>query len=357
VRRPPWAALVLVLAATLAACGGDPSDAGATGTAGRGSGIVMTSAERGYAVLPSGDRWVLIGTDDGWRSVTNATPTSVPTDGGLIVAAAGPRVALGVLPHELLTVSPVFGSVDAARRWTPGQLPGGLAAGASLSVSRVATVALLRDAGGSIVGSGRSRGPWRVLATASSLAPGVTLRSVASFPSGLVVVTATGPSAGPLLLDRSSRTSSWHSVTLPAPGSGGIVSVYPPCQVSGGWLVPVATQGSLWLASSSSLSGPWQHGTSIKVGAAPVIACGPTSVWVYTDDSLTLQVGDADRWLTSGQLSEPLTALSVINQTAALATATTSDHLLRVILRPSISAQRIPLPDWVQSVGGGSMGI
>jgi hypothetical protein len=317
----------------------------------------MSSAEHGYAVLPSGARWVLIATDDGWRSVTNVTPTSVPTDGGLVVAASGRRVTLGVLPHELLTVSPVFGSIDAARHWSPGQLPGGLAPGASVSVSRAGTVALLPDAGGTIVGSRRVRGPWRTLASASELAAGVSLRAVESFPAGSVVATATGPGGGPLLFHRSGATDAWHSTTLPAPGPGGTASVYPPCWISGQWLAPVVSGGSLWLASSRSLSGPWRHGTSITVGAMPVVACGPTSVWVYTDDALTLRVADAGSWLTSGRLSEPVTALSVVNQSAAFATVAGADHLLLLTVHSSVSAQRIPLPDWVNSVGGGSMGI
>jgi hypothetical protein len=357
VRRLSRAAGVVALA-VLTGCGGGSAGGSPPGAAVTGSAIVMTSPRSGYAVLPSGARWVLIATQDGWHTVTNATPTSVPTDGGLVIAASGATATLGVLPYGLLSVSPVLASSDAGRHWTAGQLPGGLAVGASLSVSTAGTAALLRNNDGEVVGATRPRGPWRPLAAASSLASGISLRSVTAGAGGQLVVTAAGPADAALLFSRAGADREWRGTGLPAPGStSAVVAVGAPCLVARHWLVPVVRGSSLWLADSTALTGPWRHGPAIDVGSSPVVACGPTSVWVYSDDpAKTLHVAGVDGWLESASLREAVTALSVVDDGAAFATVDGAGYLVALTRTAGMSESRIPLPAWVSSVGGGAMG-
>ena len=357
VRRAVASAVAVASLVALAACGSGGSGTGAT--AGAGAALVMVGAQAGYAVLPSGARWIVIGTTDGWRTVTNATPTSVPTDGGLVLSATGTRVAVGVLPHEQLTVSPVLVSHDGAGTWAPTQLPGGLlAAPGALATSRDALWAIVTGGGGRLVTAASTAGPWREVGSATTVQPpGTVTFTGVGFPDGRTgFVTATGPADGLLLLSGSGGRP-WQPVALPVTATGSATALTP-CRVGADWLVPVVSDGRLVVYRSRALDGPWQVGSAVAVAAAPVVGCGRTAVWVVSEggssDRLLLSDGTG-AWSDQGDLPAGVTSLSVADDDTAFATAGGAARLLRIQLGQPLATTWIPLPAWVATVGGGAM--
>ena len=358
VRPAAASVLVLSLLFTVVGCGrgGGAAHASASWS---GSTIVMSGPDVGYAVLPSGSRWVVIGTTDGWHTVTDRTPTAVPTDGGLVLSAAGGHVAVGVLPHQQLTVSPLMVSHDGGETWAPGQLPGGLVAAAgALDVSALGVRAVVAGDGGQVVTAPTPRGPWRDLANASDLGTGrVTLTGLASPDGRTLTVSASGPSTSALLFASDDAGRSWRPVTVPSPAKG-TATVLGPCRVDRTWLVPVVAGGELVVDRSSSLSGPWRAGEPIAVGTNPVAACGGNAVWVVgqsgSGDRLLL-TGAAGGWADHGLLGDTVTSLSVASADTAFATVPGAEHLLEVRLGTSLTSTPIALPSWVATVGGGPM--
>jgi hypothetical protein len=321
--------------------------------------IVMTSPLTGHAVLPSGSRWIVVGTADGWRTVTNQTPTAVPTDGGLALSAGAGSLALGVLPFELLTVSPVLQSTDAGRAWSHGQLPGGLLNSPdSLSIGPGGVLALVTTGGGQVVGAARARGPWHVLTTTAGLAPQPPhLVTVSGFGEREVALTASGVPSSPLLFVSSDAGATWQSLVLPA-GTSATATALTPCEVGGFWFVPVVSGSSLRLDRAASWSGPWSAGAPVPVGGHPVVACGPQGVWVFggtgNDD---LHVADVTGlWTRQGTLTEPVTSAAVVSPESAFATTSgAATRILKLRLDHSLTETPIPLPSWVATVGGPPM--
>ena len=344
------------LSLALAACGGTTSPT-AVGSAPAPQ-LVMTGAQVGYAVWPSGVRWVVLGTTDGWRTVVNRTPVAVPTDGGLVLSARGAQVAVGVLPFQQLLVSPVLQSSGPGRVWTPSQLPSALVATTS-AVARAegATYAVLADGG--VVAAVDGTSSWAPATSAQRLAPdGHLTVSGVVFPDGRTgFVMGAGSSDRPVLF--TGAGSSWAAVRLPVTG-GGTATALPPCLAGGTWVAPVALEGHLELFTAASPTGPWAAGPDLRTTATPVVACGPHQVWAALPDGgsdVLRTAAPGGAWTTRGDLGTHVTGLAPVSDTSAFAVDSDPSHVVAVSLAAdgSTATTSLPLPAWVATVGGAAM--
>jgi len=317
----------------------------------------MTGPQSGFAVWPSGVRWIVLGTTDGWRTVSNRTPLAVPTDGGLVLSANPTTVAVGVLPHEQLTVSPVLQSTTAGATWVPTQLPGALSSSAaSLARSDGATWAVL--AGGSVVTQVDGAATWREATSAATLDPAghLTLTGI-GFPDGATgFVTGSGPGDRPILFV-ASENSAFQAVPLVLGGTGEATALAP-CRVGSTWVAPVVTDGRLIPFTAARATGPWKAGPALEVSGTPVVACGPDRVWVIapkgSSDELSVAYPGA-QWMLQGQLAARTTSLSVVSSDRAYVSEAAPATLTAVYLGASLRSETVPLPDWVETVGGAPM--
>ncbi len=354
--RRSAAVAAAALSLVLAACGA-PSSPSATGSVPAPQ-LVMTDARVGYAVWPSGVRWVVLGTVDGWRTVVNRTPVAVPTDGGLVLSARGTHVAVGVLPYQQLLVSPVLQSSGPGRVWSPTQLPSALAATTSaLARAEGATYAVLADGG--VVSAPDGAATWTRVTSAKDLAPGggLSVTGVA-FPDGRTgFVMGTGPSDHPVLF--TGAGSSWTAVDLPLTG-GGTATALSPCLAGATWVVPVAREGRLDMFTAPAPTGPWTADPELVTTATPLVGCSPQRVWaaapVGPSDVLSVApLGGG--WTPLGDLGTHLVALTPVSDTEAFAADSDPTRILAI----SVAAQgrptttQLPLPDWVATVGGAAM--
>jgi hypothetical protein len=121
-----------------------------------------------------------------WSDQVPATGTA--TNGGVVLAATGAALTVGVRPYDLLTFSPVVTTADDGRVWTPGLIQQGLIdTPDSLSTGLDgAAVALVQGGGGSqVVTAGTDRSTWTPLATQSEL-----MSSPQSAPCGISALEA-----------------------------------------------------------------------------------------------------------------------------------------------------------------------
>ena len=352
------AAAVLTLAVAAAGCGATsaPSVAGTAPAAH----IVMTDARTGFAVWPSGVRWVVLATSDGWRTVQNRTPVAVPTDGGLVMAARGQQVAVGVLPYQQLTVSPVLRSAGTGRVWAPSQLPSALAPTPwSLGRSERATYAVLAD--GRVLASSDVSAEWLPLKVFGTSTPGAGTRATGLvFPDGRTgFLTATGPSDRPVLLTTADEGVTWKGVDLPLAGSGTAVAL-PPCLAGSTWVAPVAVDGRLAVFTAPTASGPWTAGPDLASPGTPVVGCSAHRLWVAVPGSGSDVLATADpggAWTMRGSVGQHISSLAPVSDTEAFAADADPSRVVRVALPSATTAttEPLPLPDWVATVGGAPM--
>ena len=318
----------------------------------------MTDSLVGYAVWPSGVRWIVLGTVDGWHTVVNRTPVAVPTDGGLVLASSAGRLAVGVLPYQQLTVSPVLTSSGSGRTWLPSQLPGGLTpAATALARSENATFAILDD--GRVVANSDGTDTWRVVTTARQLdaSGGLALTGI-SFPDGKSgFLTGTGSATRPVAFTSTDGGESWASMLAPV-GSSVAAAALQPCLVGSTWVVPIEVDHHLTLFWAEQLSGPWSAGPTTEVTSAPVVGCSPNLVWaaVPGGGSDVLEVGSpAGDWTSRGSLGTHVVSLTPVSDAEAFASETDASTVLFISGVASASVTRIDLPAWVATVGGAAM--
>jgi hypothetical protein len=320
--------------------------------------IVMTDASTGFAVWPSGVRWIVLGTTDGWRTVQNRTPVAVPTDGGLVLAARDGQVAVGVLPYQQLTVSPVLRSLGSGRVWEPSQLPSALvAAPSSLSLSQHASFAVLAD--GSVVTAPAGSSTW-------TRVPGFGSTPDAARPTGVVFpdgragfVTAAGPGDHPVLFTTAGSGGAWTPVRLPLT-SPGVAVALPPCLVGTTWVAPVSQDGRLDLFTAPTSHGPWTRGPDLAAPTTPLLACSSHRVWavVHADGGDVLSTSaPGGAWTTRGSVGGRLSSLAPVSDSEAFAAGADPSGVVRITLPTDTTAttEPIPLPDWVATIGGASM--
>ena len=173
--------------AGLSVCSGSPPSAGASPvTAPSVVTPLATSIETAagtWATVPMGrlDQppntfWQLLFLPTGTSSWSDQVEaTAVATNGGLVLAAGGPVLLVGVRPSNRLTFSPLIASSDAGRTWSDGLLSEGLAEHPqALAVDDTGrAVALVGGRGEGLTrvllsAAGLSR--WQTLTTASHLA-------------------------------------------------------------------------------------------------------------------------------------------------------------------------------------------
>jgi hypothetical protein len=148
----------------------------------------------------------------GWKL---ATPDGVATNGGLVVARAGPgTLVTGVRPSQKLTFSPVASSADSGSQWTQyNPLSPGLAdMPDALAGSADGRLMALTDAGTVEIGTGPGA-TWTRLTTLSALAT-----SPAARRCGLTALTAVAwtPSGAPLVAGACRTPDSTGIFTLTA---------------------------------------------------------------------------------------------------------------------------------------------
>ena len=354
---PRRAAAVAVVALAVAGCGaGQAPPATSTAPAAH---IVMTDARDGFAVWPSGVRWIVLATTDGWRTAQNRTPVAVPTDGGLVMTAGSGHVAVGVLPHQQLTVSPVLRSAGTGRVWSPSQLPSGLASTPwSVGRSEQTTYAVLAD--GSVLSSPDGSSTWSPLTAFGPAAPGEGARTGVVFPDGRTgFVTATGPGDHPVLFTTADEGRSWSAVDLHLSGSG-TAAALPPCLVGSTWVAPVTSEGRLHVFTAPTTSGPWTAGPDLAAPGTPVVGCSSHRVWVAVHGAGSDTLATADPgggWTMRGSLDAHLSSLAPVSDTEAYAADDDPSHVLLVRLptTTTVTTHALALPDWVATIGGASM--
>lgn len=320
--------------------------------------VVMTGALTGFALWPSGSSWIVLATEDGWRTVQNRTPLGVPTDGGLVLSARGDAVVVGVLPHELLTSSPVLTSADGGLKWTPTQVPGALlASSGSLARSGSSTWAALAD--GRVMTLSDGATTWHQATSARQLDPTgqfhvLSLESP-SGPTGLI--SGSGEASRPVLYASDDLGHTWAGVDLPFATGSGTAVAYPPCHVRTGWLIPVLTGGALQVFTAHDLQGSWIAGRSLSMESAPVVACGPNQIWVAASrgdhDELFLQ-NPQGSWNDRGPLPDHIVSLAISAAGQGYAATSNPATLLSLQMGQPVIATPVALPEWVATIGGGT---
>lgn len=251
------AALVCTSVLLAASCGRVTS-----GPAGRGGPVVALSAPYNtvlstsvgtWAVVPMGilsqplnTFWELFYRPRGsakWRLVT---PPGVALNGGLVLSEVAPGpLTVGIEPTNLLKFSPLAQSQVHGGSWTPGLVPGALAAtpGALASSAGPRMLAVLRSGAGEIVASSGSVLNWTDVVTEHGLASlagkscGLTSLGSVAF-SRVGTAFAGGACSEPGAVGVFARTAaSW---ALVAPRLGGVLASQP------------ATVLRLWSAASGS---------------------------------------------------------------------------------------------------------
>ena len=180
------AALVLTLAG-LARCSAAVALPGPTGpaTAPEIPTPLATSVQTSdgpWATIPMGRLdeplntfWQLFYRPDGavaWSNQVEATATA--TNGGLVLAAAGHSLLVGVRPSVNLIFTPLISTSDGGRSWSDGLLTKELAARPdALATTGGQALALINSsAGGEVLADAGSTSHWRTLVTYDDLARG-----------------------------------------------------------------------------------------------------------------------------------------------------------------------------------------
>jgi hypothetical protein len=347
-------AAALALVATGCASG---STEGATVGSAAVPHIVMSGADAGYAVWPSGARWIVLGTADGWRTVTNRTPVAVPTDGGLVLTARAGRVWVGVLPFQQLTVSPVLASDGTSRMWSPTQLPSALAPSATaIARSASATWAVLAD--GSVVTLREGETSWTASTSASELDPtgSLTLAGV-SFPAGSIgFLTATRTSGGPTLFVTTDAGATWHDSGVRTGGTA--VRPWAPCRIGATWVAPVQVDDRLLLLTAEDPRGPWRQGPPAPVAGTALVTCTSQRVVAVLSDNGSDEFYSGDPstgWASLGSSGRHLVAVAAASDTVAFGADADSSRVFRVELARPVRVEDVDLPGWVATIGGGAM--
>ena len=332
--------------------------------------LVMAGPDSGLLVWRSGSVSVLLTTTDGFRTVTNATPPAVPTDGGLLLARSGSHVLVGVLPTGALSVSPVLLGDGTPTGWSGGQLPGGLA-------DRPEAVAFQGTALWALVGSGSStelvtataaEGPWQVAASASSLDPSQRLRLTGVRWTDATHGWLSGSApAGRTVLFRQA-VGGWRPVPLAAPqGTAAALqeAASTPCGTGSDLVDLVTTRPSSGGPGTAVVERTADGGTSWRPGAPvalpagdPAWACSAGRVWLAVPDGsaarLLASTDGGQAWQDEGTAPGPVTDLAITG--ADTGYAVTGEGTAARLWSVSASGQSfapVALPGWVAQLGVG----
>jgi hypothetical protein len=213
-----------------------------------------------------------------WQVVT---PPGVADNGGLVSAFPVPGAALaGFLPSQDLRFSPLAGTTDGGRDWSPLFLPGALVAGPDALAAGPggARLALVRSGGGRAL-LAAAGGRWRTLPRLGAPGCAGARPGAAGFtPSGSPEVAARCPGAGTsalFVLDHGRWAASGPRLAGPDPGGG--AAVLRLSTGAGGTAVLVRTGAgrAARLVARWSTGGAWAASGPLALGRAPVRATTP----------------------------------------------------------------------------------
>lgn len=252
-----------------------------------------------------------------WSNQVEATATA--TNGGLVLAAAGPSLTVGVRPSVDLTFTPLISTSDAARSWSDGLITEALAArpGALATGRGGRALALVDGRGGAeVLATEGDISTWRALAAEHTLAAGPPGQDCS-----LGALTAVGYLAGRALVGGScahpgvvgifaQRGGSWNLVgpTLPQPLRGGHVEVLSLGQVGTGAYALLAVVNSNvtdLVAAWSGRDSTWATSPALVLGHGEQVGSyGPAAssgVFVLLQapsgrETLAVAGGPAEAW-------------------------------------------------------------
>jgi hypothetical protein len=318
--------------------------------------LLMHDSRSGEAVWPSGAAFLLLHTVDGWRHITNITPTAVPTGGGLTMAASSRELMVAALPFDQLVFSPLLRSPSAGTTWSPDQLPGGLTPSrSSVAIGLRGVTALLTADGGTVVEKGQHG--WSVLTNASRLVPGghLHLDGLEWGTGGRGWLTGHGPASSPVAFTTSDFGRTWAAV-------GGLVSdavaALTPCGGEQRWTMPIVrSRGTMSLATTVNGGASWATGSSLTVPLGPPTwGCHGQEVWMLggaaDGDHVFSSLNAGLTWTKQGVAPVGVSDLIPTGSHEGFATsATEKGAVLWAVRRDGGSFSPITLPRWVATVG------
>lgn len=350
--------LALVSAALLVGCAGPPATPRAS-TVGPGDAaplpatapyLTMTGPGTGWAVWPSGDAWLVLGTADGFAHIRNGTPVGVETNGGLVASPGSIRSAVAVLAHERLLRSPVLTAV-AHQQWRPSELPGAVAdSRAAVSTAPGHTSAITTASGGTLleqVGSG-----WQVLARGDRLARNraLALDSVTWASSQIGWLTGHGRAGTPMAFRTSDGGRSWSPIAATA---GRTVATLSPCGSRSAWLMPAISDNTLTVLRTTDEGAHWSAGAAVPLAAGePAWGCHRAVTWVVSGTDRILSSADGGRhWTGRGRAPADLTDLTPTGGGTGFAASSGKTPVLWRVSGDGAAFTRISLPGWVATIG------
>jgi hypothetical protein len=195
-----------------------------------------------WATLPMGNLhqplntfWQLFYRANGstsWSDKVQAT--AVATNGGLVLAAGGNSLSVGIRPSQDLTFTPIISTADSGRSWSDGLLTEGIVARPeALATGPGGTALALAEGrhGGEVLKSTHGLSSWQPLVSAGALSAGASGRAC-----GLRGLTAVGYVSGTAVLgascDQPGETglfvqhgASWQSTGPPLSSQQGAAQV------------------------------------------------------------------------------------------------------------------------------------
>ena len=310
----------------------------------------------GWAVWPSGDSWLLLHTTDGFGHVSNATPVGVPTDGGLVAAAAGDGVAVAVGPVERLLTSPLLTGAGSGT-WTPFQLPGGVVGSrTAVAVEGGSVTALTSGSGGTLVRW--TAGGWQRVATAASLpgADGLSLDGVAWADGSLGWLTGRGAAGSAVAFRTGDGGRTWTAV----PGGDDAVAAWAPCGQGAVWSLPeVDGAGHVRVLRTTDGGATWTPGEELpRPAGEPAWGCAGNELWLAGGSAHGDEVyasSDGGRtWTASSAAPRGLTDLTPTGGGQGYAASRGDAAVLWRVSGDGATFTRIGLPAWVAALGARS---
>ena len=202
------------------------------------------------------------------------------------------------------------------------------------------------------------------MTSAAALDPagGLTVTDV-GFPDGRTgLVTGSRTSPGPVLFGSIDGGRSWDQAALPGTG-GGSSSASVPCRLRTPtgvtWAAPFVAAGRLGVDTARQPEGARVAGASAPVSSTPVVACAPDAVWAAVPRGATAHLlvwQPRTGWADRGDVGFHLASLAVRSARTAIAASVAPAHLLEVQLGSQLVTTVLPLPTWVDTVGGGPAG-
>jgi hypothetical protein len=246
----------------------------------------------GHLDDPSNTFWQIFSLPAASSPWVLATPPAVASNGGLVMSAGAPRsLTAGYEPFDLLRWSPLAQTGDGGAVWSPGVLPGALAAVPdSLAAATGPTrVALLRSNGGDVLVSTGDLSAWKSVGSTEDLAargalPGCgveALTAVGVLGNGDPIAGAActhGGAAGILVLEG----GRWHAVTasLPASTSGPVSVIRLVGSVTGATALIRAGSGQgsrLFAAWSTDGLATWSVSSPLSMRNQSLVSTGLTA--------------------------------------------------------------------------------